>query len=223
MSAPTPIAGQVIASFLEGIADPEVFSGGGSVAAIAGAGAAATALLVMRLNVRRKANAARRDAIQAAVERTESIARELYAAADADIATLDRLLEAQRELKAGGAEQHYVAALEAAARSPLVVGELLHELLAIVDEQLAIATRFTVSDLGAAAVLAGGACRAALLTAEVNIALLRERPSADGERIDAIEQRRATILREVIASAERIEQKSRVAIHGLETKERPAT
>src|SRR5436190_1739654 len=82
---------RTIADFFTGISDPSFFAGGGSVAAIAAAGAASTAILVMRLNERRKANASRRPELQFAIARVEALIQEFYNAADADIATLDRL------------------------------------------------------------------------------------------------------------------------------------
>src|SRR5689334_6015520 len=104
------------------VADPQVFCGGGSAAAITAAGAAATALLVMRLNVKRRSNAGARDQILLATQRTERLIHEFHALADADIASLDTLLQAQRALKSGPGhetQRAYVEALTDAANSPL--------------------------------------------------------------------------------------------------------
>jgi formiminotetrahydrofolate cyclodeaminase len=135
------------------IADPDIFCGGGSVAAIAAAGAAATALLVMQLNVRRRSNAARREEILHAIAKTEAAIDDFHAAADEDIAILDELLAAHRSTRSGRSQADYLAALTKAAESPLAMGDGIAALLETIESQLSISTRFTVSDLGAAAAL----------------------------------------------------------------------
>lgn len=201
--------------FHESIADPDVFCGGGSVAAITVAGAAATALLVMRLDLKRRANREQIGAIDASAQRTREIIATLHALADADIAALDVLLDAQRAVKEGavGAEDRYLDALAGAARSPLAIGDVAVELLLMIERELERAARFTVSDLGAAAALIEGACRAAFLTVEVNLALLRDADGSDPAATEAIDARRATLLRAVIELTASIESTTRRRIH----------
>lgn len=211
-----PAARMSARDFHAKIADPDVFCGGGSVAAIAGAGAAATSLLVMRLNLRRKRNAVHFARIQHDIERTEAIEEACYLAADADIEILDRLLEAQRSLKRGGERSDYLDALAASARSPVEVAEIIARLLDHIESQLGISTRFTVSDLGAAAVLAAGACRAALLTAEVNIALLADAPDCDESIVASLDERRAAVFDQVRKRADDIEARVQRRVRGVE-------
>jgi glutamate formiminotransferase/formiminotetrahydrofolate cyclodeaminase len=192
-------------AFNRGIADPNVFSGGGSVAALAAAGAASTALLVMRLNLRRPVNRERAEGIKQSIAETEDAIAALYQAADDDIATLDRLLAAQRELRSGAGHEAYVAALTDAARSPIAMAAVIDRLLQIVEGQLALASRFTVSDLGAAATLADGACRGALITAHVNLVLLREQDGADHEVVDELSARGHELRQTVVTRAGVIE------------------
>ncbi len=208
------IASTPIREFYDQIGDPGIFCGGGSVAALSAAGAAATALLVMRLNVKRRSNAENRDGIQAAIDTMESHIDAFYAAADDDIATLDELLVAQRAMRTGGSQDDYLAALRKAAESPLNMAEMIVNLLDAVTDQLPISTRFTVSDLGAAAVLADGAGRAALLTAEVNIALLREADGADVDAARAMERRRADLRQQIIDRSDKIESVTRRVLQG---------
>ena len=208
-----PVADGSVRQFLDAIADPDVFSGGGSVAAVAGAGAAATALLVLRLNANRKRNAPHLNQIDDGIERLTALVDHLLKAADEDIATLQRLLEGQRISRATGEARQYADVLQEAAASPVAIAESIGDLLTVVVSQLQITTRFTVSDLGAAAVLAEGAARAALLTSEVNIALLRDLPEPPVEAIQALESRLRTARRVVIDLAERIERTSRGMIH----------
>ena len=181
--------------FNRGIADPDVFCGGGSVAALACAGAAASALLVFRLSHRRKSNATRRD----------------------DIASLQKLLAAQRSAKATGDWTTYYSALERAALAPIHIAEQVGKLLSIITPHLPIATRFTVSDLGAAATIAEGAARGALLTAEVNIVLLAENPES-AERSEQLRQQWDDIHARVVAHAAEIEQATREAVIGGQRK-----
>jgi formiminotetrahydrofolate cyclodeaminase len=186
------------------VADPERFSGGGSVAALVGAQACAVALLVGRLSARRRANAALRPALEAANARLSAVEEQFFRAADHDLAILDQLLEAQRGLRGGGARAAYVEALEAAARSPLELAAQCVEVLELIAAQTPAASRFTISDLGAAAALANGACRAACLTALVNVALLREEtpPAASAAALAAREQELRQLAAQLTAAIE---------------------
>jgi formiminotetrahydrofolate cyclodeaminase len=208
-------ADNTIASFHASIADPDVFCGGGSVAAFTAAGGAATALLVMRLDLKRRVNQADHGQIEASIVRTEALIEQLHGLAKADIDALDVLLDAQRGLKSGGdaARQRFLSALTAAAESPLEIGAASLELLEMIDDELARAGRFTISDLGAAATLIEGACRAAFLTAEVNIALVREAEGADHAHIERIDRRREQLLEQIIALAHTAEAITRQRIH----------
>lgn len=203
--------------FNRGIADPDVFCGGGSVAALACAGAAASALLVFRLSHRRKSNATRRDDIAASINDLEMLIDSFYAAADDDIASLQELLAAQRKAKATGDWTTYYSALERAALAPIHIAEQVGKLLSIITPHLPIATRFTVSDLGAAATIAEGAARGALLTAEVNIVLLAENPES-AERSEQLRQQWDDIHARVVAHAAEIEQATREAVIGGQRK-----
>ena len=165
------------------VADPALFSGGGSVAALAAAGAGALTLLVGRLAARRKSNAHAVDTLRTALAVTETLIERFYSAADLDLVVLDRLLDAQRALKHGGKRGEYADALREAARSPLQLADDCVTLLGQIELLTPFATRFTVSDLSAAAALSEGACRAALHTADVNIALLHDESSADEEEV----------------------------------------
>jgi methenyltetrahydrofolate cyclohydrolase len=201
-------------AFNEAISDPEVFCGGGSVAALSGAGAGATALLVMRLNARRKANAQHLERIYSAIQVTEDLIEACYRAADDDIRVLDELLAAQRALKASGNRDSFRQTLARAAESPMTVADRIAALLPLISDQLDLTPRFTVSDLGAAAVLAAGASRAALLTAEVNIALLSDDPEVDAGVVARLSSRCVELRQRVTASADEIERQTRERLDG---------
>lgn len=210
------VAEMPASAFHQMVGDPDIFVGGGSVAALTGAAAGATALLVMRLNARRKSLKHLQSAIQDAVYEVERIVDTCQSAADEDINLLAELLDAHRHARKSGDQTGYVTALTAAAESPIRISAAVAELLAIIEAQIEISTRFTVSDLGAAATLAAGSCQAALLTAEVNIALLLEHPATDRPAVEALDTRREELRSRAIDAGCRIEQRTRDLLRGTD-------
>jgi formiminotetrahydrofolate cyclodeaminase len=172
------VVDQPIRQFIAGLADPDLFSGGGAVAAVTLAEALATTQLVVTLAARRKSLAHRRLDLDAILASLGELEAPLMVAADRDMAALAELLAAQRAARAPDPEQRAVAqqavadALRRAAGEPAAVAEHALQLLRLVRRAVPFATRFTVSDLGAAAALAAGAAEASLLMSEVNLALL---------------------------------------------------
>ncbi|HUG16487.1 MAG TPA: cyclodeaminase/cyclohydrolase family protein [Thermomicrobiales bacterium] len=212
----TRVVDMPASAFFHMVGDPDTFVGGGSVAALTGAAAGSTALLVMRLNARRKSLARHRPTVETAIRETEHIVDACADAADADIRILDELLIAHRQARATGDQALYVAALTAAAESTLRIAELVVDLLTRIDEQVDISSRFTVSDLGAAAVLAAGSGQAALLTAEVNVALLLEHDAANRPSALELDARHHDLRQKTIALGQRIERRTRVRLKGSE-------
>lgn len=200
--------------FNDRVADPDYFVGGGSVASATGASAVAITLLVTRLNRRRRANEPQFETIDAAVLQLEQLQERFYRHIDEDIRVLDRLLKAQRALKRGPDRNDFVSALLAAAQSPLDMARDLVRLLEVIAGQLALASRFTVSDLGAAATLSDGACRAALLTVDVNLALLSNEPGANKGDLAALHLECRQLRETSERTANSIELATRTAIVG---------
>ena len=168
--------------------------------------ALATTRLVVALATRRKSLAARRPEIDALLAELEQLEPSFVGAADRDMAALATLLDAQRASRAAGpdrkpAAQRAVAdALRGAAVAPAELAEDALRLLRLVRRAVPFATRFTVSDLGAAAALASGATEASLLMSEVNLALIGEAPDLAelGARIARIRQQAPAIAAEVV-------------------------
>ncbi|HET7035337.1 MAG TPA: cyclodeaminase/cyclohydrolase family protein [Thermomicrobiaceae bacterium] len=177
------LADQTIRWVAEQVANPAHHSGGAAAAALALAGAAASAELVLRLAVGRKANIDRREALEADIRHLRQLRDECLAAADHDLAAFEQVLLAQQARKAGepGAGERLQQALLTAAASPLTMAERGLDLIQIVARQLPVGTRFTISDLGAAAALARGAIDAAYLTVLANLATTGE-PGAEQRR-----------------------------------------
>lgn len=201
-----------VEEFNRKVSDPSFFCGGGSVAAITASSSAALTLLVMHLNVRRKANRELKTRIEHQIGEVEALQRRLYALADSDLDVLDDLLNSQRQMKETGDRQAYRTALIAAAQSPYEICRQCFQILEIIEAQLPLASRFTVSDLGAAAALAMGAIQGAILTTDVNVALLRDEEGIDAAQIDRIDGDSIEIVRNASEIAERIAARTRRAI-----------
>lgn len=189
MPVSTKIADLPVQTVVARLADPKQHSGGGAAAAVNLATAAGCAELVLSLSVRRKANAARRDEIQALLDQAGELRDRFLAAADKDDEVLTALLGAQKAIRAATtdearaeAEQGYQAALRAAAQVPLDLATDGLTFLRLLHGALPFATRFTVPDLGGAATMAHGAIDAVLLMADVNLALLADDPEAVAPR-----------------------------------------
>lgn len=200
----TTLADDTVRNFNQNVESPSFFCGGGSVAAISASSAAALTLLVMRLNLDRKRNLDYRSEIENQINSTQSIQQQLYDAADSDLDVLDALLVAQRSMKETGQRDAYHLSLIAAALSPYEICRLCLQLLSTIDAQIPRASRFTVSDLGAAAALALGSIQGAMLTTDVNVALLRDEADVDQVRIERIQSDADELIRDASDIAERI-------------------
>lgn len=195
----------------EQIADPDLHVGGGAMTGVTLAGAAASAELVVRFAVRRKANAAHRSEIEEILRGIVELRPRFLAGADEDLDALTHLLAAQQGVKQAtnpverdqATERLHQATVQAAA-IPIELASQALTLLRLVERALPFATRFTISDLGVAAALANGAISAALLTSDINIALLGESSTAQEFRAAANAIRaEAPILAESIAEQTR--------------------
>lgn len=181
----TPLADHSVSWIAEQIADPERPAGGGAMAGVTLAGAAASAELVVRFAARRKANAAHRAEIEEILGGIQALRPRFLSGADEDLDALAWLLATQRAVKQAESpsereqakERIHQATVHAAA-IPIELASSALMLLRLIERALPFATRFTISDLGVAATLANGAISAALLTSDINIALLDGSPTA---------------------------------------------
>lgn len=190
-STPSAVAfgDQSVATIVAQIADPAHLSGGGAVAAVTLAGAAAVVELVLRLARERPSQASRRAEIEQLLAELHELGQRALGGAEQDLAAFKRLMAAQQDVKDAADEDKAVARdvlqqtwLDAASAPAALAADGL-ALLEIVARALPFGTRFTVSDLGAGAALASGTIGAALLTAEANLSYVA------GERGAALRQR----------------------------------
>lgn len=210
LEADTSGAGSVIdrpiRQFIAELADPNHFSGGGAVAAVTLVETLATTRLVVSLALRRRSLAPRRAEIQAILDALEQLETELSGAADRDLAALAALLDAQRSARSADptvkpeAQQLVEDALRRAAAEPATLADHALALLRLIRRAVPFATRFTVSDLGAAAAMAGGAVTASLLMSEVNLALLGDAPGLSElrDRVARLRQQAPAIAGEIV-------------------------
>ncbi len=199
------------------VASTDYNSGGGVIAGTTLAGAAASAELVLRLAVRRKSLADHRQEIATLLDNVERHRHSFEGAADRDVAAFSELVATQREAKAvkpndpeqaqSMLQRSYVRAAEA----PLELSREALTFMQCIESGLEFASRFTISDLGAAAALARGAIEAALLTVDANLAYVEDEQAA------SLRQEVANIRRSAAEIAERVLERATKTITG-ETK-----
>jgi formiminotetrahydrofolate cyclodeaminase len=207
-----------IAGLAGSVADPERYVGGGAVAAMSLAGAAATIELVTGLSARRKrVSEEDRKRLTELLELAQSLRTAFLTLIDTDIKALEALMETQRQLrrarKSGDSDALQVAtiaageAVEQAIAIPLEAADRATELLEATVDAIHLAVPFTMSDLGAACATIRGGVASMLLMAEVNVGLMSnevdqtralDRIEALFGRIDQLDDRAISTTRERI-------------------------
>ncbi len=183
MSAPKPISGSTIDSFLSALASKAPTPGGGAVAAITGATAAATASMVVEYSLGKKKLASH--------EKTNTNARDFLrraramylALGDEDAigyARLNTLWKLDKDDPVRIME--WDAAVEGAIAPPRAMVALGVDLMRLLDTLCAATNRMLKSDLGIAAVLCDAATRSAAFNVRINLPMMPEdarRPIAE--------------------------------------------
>jgi len=160
--------------FLEAVASPRATPGGGSVAALAGALAAALGQMVAGLSRKKKSQAGFVDQLSAALDKLRIAADELCEAIDGDAASYDAVLAALK-LPQGDAqetrqrEEAVQKATKTAAEVPLQVAERSIAILEQLKQLPTIAAASMHSDLKVAALMAEAGARGALANVEINL------------------------------------------------------
>ncbi|MBL0921069.1 MAG: cyclodeaminase/cyclohydrolase family protein [Phycisphaerales bacterium] len=164
-----------IDAFLEALAAKSPTPGGGAVAPLIGAHAAALASMVVAYSLGRKSLAPHQPALEAADSQLRDIRRRFLDLAEADAAAYARLNEAMRlPADAPGRTQTLGPAALAALQPPEQVVALGVELLQRCAHLAPITNRYLHSDLAMAAVFAEAAARASRWNILVNLPTLRE-------------------------------------------------
>lgn len=160
--------------FLSELSSDSPTPGGGSVAALAGASAAALTSMVANLTIGKKKYAEVEDDVRAVLEKTEGLRLELTELMEEDAAAFDKVMVAMKlpketdEEKAARTEA-LQAALQDAAMVPLAVMEKCVEVVSLAQTAADKGNRNAVSDAGVAALMGRAGAHAAKLNVMINL------------------------------------------------------
>ncbi|KAA3665229.1 MAG: glutamate formimidoyltransferase [Chloroflexi bacterium] len=191
--------------FLSAVASKDPTPGGGSVAALAGALAAALTQMVAGLTIGRKKYA---DVSDTAAEIQKDSARlqaELTTAIAEDAAAFDEVMAAFRNKELNGAAK--TAAIEkatiGAGNVPLRVAQMSRGVALLAQNIAEIGNTNAVTDAAAAAIMARAAVQAAALNVKVNAVGLKDKSLATDwkKEVEALEQETVQIVEVVTAVA----------------------
>lgn len=183
---------------LDQTADRTPTPGGGSVTGLAGALACALARMVGSYSVNPKTEASVATRVEGFARCFHRVDQLLRALITRDAAAYAEMTEAARERKKARAaetatesdtvEDAYESAVLAALAVPMEMAALVSNALATMDEFKTAASRYLLSDLGIAAVLADATARAAWYTVRVNARQVKDATTRTRvvQEIDAI-------------------------------------
>jgi formiminotetrahydrofolate cyclodeaminase len=184
-AGPGDLLGLPVRAFVAATAARQPTPGGGSVAALCGALAAALAGMALRYTAGKKAFAAYEGELQAAIGKLETAGKLLEELIAEDVAAYEALsgmLKLPQEARL--AHPEYAAVVVAAIRAPETAGAIAANLLELCAGLLEKTNKLLVSDLGIAAVYAHGTVHASELNVRVNLPLL-----PNGEEAAAVKKR----------------------------------
>lgn len=189
-----------VTEFLAQTASRSAAPGGGAVAAVTGAGAAALVSMVGELTIGRKRYRDVETEITALRDQAVAAMRALQAAAVEDADAYGAYLRASALPKDDPADRERREAEVAAAvvrmtRAPLATAEGCAQVLSLARQLAPIGAVHAISDAGVALHLAHAALNSALLTVDVNLPFLR-----DAEEADSVRSRR----NDLASSADRV-------------------
>jgi glutamate formiminotransferase / formiminotetrahydrofolate cyclodeaminase len=160
--------------FVDAVAAPTPTPGGGSVAALAGALAAAVGQMVAGLSRKKKAQLMVADKLSEALDNMRRIAEELTQAIDRDADSYDLVLAAFKmpqgdDGQIAAREEAIQAATRGAAEVPLQVADRTVTLFERLGQLAAIAAASMKSDLEVARLMAAAGAKGALANVEINL------------------------------------------------------
>jgi glutamate formiminotransferase/formiminotetrahydrofolate cyclodeaminase len=192
------------AAFLDALAEGTPIPGGGSVAALAGALAAALASMVCSLSLNKKPDETAERELNEALGRVEALRSELTTLVEQDALAYQGVLDAHRKPKASSKEKKERSAaiqqaLEEAARVPLQAARGAMEVLELLPMLLERGLPSAASDVGVAAYVAHAAVQGAALNVRTNLSSLRDEAvvkSLQGE-LASLETRASKLVEKV--------------------------
>jgi glutamate formiminotransferase / formiminotetrahydrofolate cyclodeaminase len=164
--------------FVDEVSSDAPAPGGGSVAALSAAQAAALVAMVANLTVGKKGHEDVQDRVKEIAEEAQELKEFFLAAVDRDTAAFDRVMASFALPKRAEAREARDAAIAEATRGatrvPLSVLERVPRLLDLAAEVGAIGHRGSLSDAGVAVACGGAAAEGAYLNVRINLAALAE-------------------------------------------------
>jgi glutamate formiminotransferase/formiminotetrahydrofolate cyclodeaminase len=167
-------------AFVDAVAAPTATPGGGSVAALAGALAAALAVMVGGLTMGKKKYADVESEIQTMTARGEALQTRLTAAITGDSQAFDQVMAAHRlpretQEESAARDEAIEAATRQAALVPLGVARDALAALRLAVQAATLGNRNAISDAGSAALMARAAIGAAALNVQINAQALTDK------------------------------------------------
>ena len=201
--------GQSVSSFVAAVASPTPAPGGGSVAAHAGALAAALAQMVAGLTVGRKKYLGVEPQMRELALRATALRNELASLVERDARAYEAVTSAMKLPKeppeaAARRTAAIDSALIGAAQVPLETARACAAVAVLAAEAATKGNTNAVSDAGVAALLAEAACRGAVYNVRINVAGLSDR------------SRGASLVKEADGLLERASQQARLATSAVE-------
>lgn len=189
-----------IAQFLDGTAAKQPAPGGGSVAALAGALAAAIGEMVLNYSVGKKGLEAHQDQLKSALAELHR-ARQIMLELVVEDQTAYQALTAAKKLPAGSPERQaqFPIALLASIRGPEAIAATAAGILDLCERLVGVVNYYLLSDLAVCAELAMATARCGVYNVRVNLADVTD--PADLAKIEATT---AAILARALSLVQRV-------------------
>ena len=170
MGAMDDITELTLNRFLDQVADRTPTPGGGGVAAAVGALGCAMAKMVVSYSINRNTEKPVREQVEGLAGRLHRAEQILRASISQDAQAYTKMTEAAKVAKADASRRPaHQEAILAAIAVPMEMAATVSNALATMDELKTVASRYLLSDLGVAAVLAEATARAARYSVRVNL------------------------------------------------------
>ena len=168
-----------VTAFLDSLASSAPAPGGGSVAALSGAMAAALVSMVCNLTIGKQRYADVEAEMRDLLDRAEALRHEMQDLAQADLEAFNRLAAAYKLPRTTEADiairrDAIQASLRRATEVPLRTARTATAVLPLCPAVAERGNQAAVSDVGVAALLAQAAVRSAVLNVEINLRLLED-------------------------------------------------
>ena len=195
----TELGDRALSEFLEAVSSSDPTPGGGSVAAVVGALAASLGAMAAAI----RANKQTDESVQTLAAAFETHRAAFMRLSRDDEAAFEEVMAAFRLPKSDpGKANRLEQSLLCAAEVPLDLAGQCRDLLLDLEQMASLATQHSVSDVGAAAYLAGAAAHATLLNVDINSQMMNDGRTRSGvsSRRQALAKQCAELVETVTAS-----------------------